>query len=390
MSLPESQTGNETNQAATASGGEQSQQQVATTQTASTAVDAAANASSTGNAGVAEKQGDAQGGMPDASKANGSKGEAPPKTALENVKRVMDAQRKKAAKDAGAKTDEASPAASSNNGDPKGADSNEGKDGSQDEDLTGRIDESEWNAIPERTRKRITQFRGQVREARRTIEAMKPKAETYDNLHQYLGQSGLSREDFVEALELSRLVKQDPAAAYKRMQPILEQLRRSVGDLLPDDLEQEVSSGLMSRERATELAAMRMAQERQKLQTEEQRRADEERQQHQAVQEVQRQAVDALRALEGQWRQSDPDYAKKAELIWERMRVMMQDEQKPLTRENITDIATRAKKDVDKRVSSFAPPPRSITPVPTGGHANVTATPKTALEAATLAARRSA
>jgi len=310
----------------------------------------------------------------------GEKGEEPPKTALEAARRATERGRK-AAEAVQAGKDAAPASKAKEGGKPEG-----GEQGS--EDLTGRIEDDEWKALPERTRRRISAFRGEIRTLKETAQRNAPKVETYEQLESYIRSSGMARDDFVEALEIMSLTKKNPAEAWKRLQPIITTLRTHVGEVLPDDLAEAVAAGTMSEDGARSLAFERA--ERARLAAEVRSRDERgaaEAASRQAA-EVQGAMVETIRSLENTWKATDPDYAKKAELVWERMVTLMSSERQALSPEIITGIAKRAMEDVNKRLSGFVPAPKPKTPITeNGGAGNVHAAPKNALEAARQALR---
>lgn len=338
-------------------------------------------------------QGAAPGKTPDGQKPEGEAGKEgeqggdkdKPKSALDAVLKVVGDRRQAAEQEADG--GEKKPAAAGKDGEKKGADGDEG-DGK--EDLTvGKIEKDEWDKLPQRTRQRITQFRAKLKDRDTQIQAMTPKVQTYDQLVGYCRNNGLSPDDFTEGLEIMRLVKQDPAAAYERLKPVLALLQEHVGELLPDDLKAELEEGKITEARAKELARARKERERLEHQGKQRNAADEERRRQEDSQRFVQNVERSVREWEGRWKSSDPDYKRKAPMVWERMQVLLANE-KEITPQRAVEIADQAKSDVEERLKEFTPTKKRIDPVPPGGSGKVTQQPKSALEAARLAVQRAA
>lgn len=263
-------------------------------------------------------------------------------------------------------------------------------EGAKEEDLTaGKIPKPEWDALPASTKKRITQFRERVSALDRSVTELSPKARTYDELTVWMGRNALSQEDFVGALEVAALLKSDPLAALKRLSPIIEQLRAHAGETLPADLQKDVADGVISAAHATELARLRAEDARLRSQVTARTQADVERDAQASQAAAQQQMVDTVRAWEGRWKASDPDYAKKSERVWERMVTIMSQKGLPQTPEASVALAEEAKKHVETWLDGLMPAKRPMAPVNGSGNAaNTVPVPQTALDAVKLGLAR--
>src|SRR5690606_18859005 len=89
----------------------------------------------------------------------------------------------------------------------------------------------------------------------------KTKADAFDELSRYLGSSGISAEEANNALEITRLIKnQDFDRAFAIMTPIYQELTKLVGGVLDADLQEDVKNGRLVLDRAQELQRGRAAQ----------------------------------------------------------------------------------------------------------------------------------
>lgn len=223
-----------------------------------------------------------------------------------------------------------------------------------------------------------------------------PKAQTFDMIRQWNAEMGQSEQQFVRGMELMALAnptspKYDPKKALEQLDPILKQLRQEAGvvDQLPDDLQQDVSDGRISEERARELARLRL----EKASTE--RRLDQTREQRE--QERERAVVDsvhkAFSSFDAQQAASDPDWNDKRSDVQDKLKAIWLDEGLPTTPKAAHDQAKRAVEAVNARFKRLRPPKEQIDPkIPNGGSnpRNVVARPKSSIEAlnAALAGQR--
>ena len=258
------------------------------------------------------------------------------------------------------------------------------------EDLTGRIPNDEYTALQPKTRARIKEYRARLTELDERVKGYEPKVQSLEQLQQYLQVSNLSQEDFVESLEVARLIKSDPAAAYQRMQPIIEKLQGHVGERLPEDLAQAVQEGSLSDDYAKQLARERAERTRLSGTRTERDQRDTEFRQAQQAQDTNQRTVDAVKALEATWQSTDPDYKLKSERVWERMQSIMQREGKAPTPEYITEVAKKAKQDVDAWIKQALPGRREMRPTPDANDAphSAVAEPKSPHDAARNALHR--
>lgn len=246
------------------------------------------------------------------------------------------------------------------------------------------IDRETYGKLPPVVRRRIGNLTTQRNEARDAFKAAEPKMKVHDDLVTYCKSNRVSQDDFSYALRVMSLVRTDPVKAWQELQPLINDLRGHVGEVLPADLQKEVEAGTLSEPRAKELAANR--RERSRLEDNTQQRdaeATAERE-HIAAQKNITDITTALKGWEQRWSASDPDYKKKSQRVWERMVTMIQG--KTLTPQQAVEIAEQAKKDVEEWLKGVLPPKHEIRPpVPNGVAAGTKKQPSSALEAAKMA-----
>ncbi len=246
------------------------------------------------------------------------------------------------------------------------------------------ISKAELNRYSPNAQTRIRELAAHKNEAMRQVESLKPKAEVHDKIVNHLLTNDISTTEFDNAIEVTRLIKHDPDRALEVLVPLMQELYRKTGRVLPPNLQERVRLGhLQARER---LAAERAEADQRKRE-----QADQERQQRGLQERVNgnAQAVD-------QWAKakatSDPDWLTKQPLIAEVMELELRragPNGYPRNGAESVALVERSLAAVEQRLKSFAPKPQQIKPV-TGQAASsrATAAPKDAVEAAFLALQK--
>ncbi|MGN7964315.1 hypothetical protein [Brucella sp. 22210] len=268
---------------------------------------------------------------------------------------------------------EATPASSEQdpeNPDPENSGDDEQKDPSElTEEEKKQLTPSQQHRIRELAQK-TKAAQEEVTRFQQELEVMKPKAERMDQLIGYMQTHEITPDHLDNALGLTAMINRGD---YRQALPILEgliqQVRQSVGDVLPDDLQQQVNLGYITEQHARELNRAK-AGERQmadKMQRE-RARQDQERQQRE-VQEVTNRAVNAAEAWNREQATTDPDWNLKRELVTQGMELELRRvgaEGYPRTEKDVRDLLNKVKAAVEQNLSRFRPAPKPITPV-TGG-----------------------
>lgn len=310
-----------------------------------------------------------------------------PKSALDAVQRVLDKGRTTAAATATASTAaEKKEGTTAANDDKVGDEHKQVGEGEKD-----WISREDYAKLPPAVRRRFGTLTSQRNEARDSLKSAQPKATAYDELATYCKTSGLTPDDFTFGLEVMRLVRTDPAKAWDALQPVIKDLQAHVGEILPTDLQKEVDAGTISEARAKELALAR--RERQRLTANDEGRVERDRVEgeRRAYATRTEKVKGAIEGWENQWKGNDPDYAKKAERVWERMVVLMQGHEHEMTPELAVKIGNQAKKDVEDWLSGLMPRREEKRPLnPSGTTVNTNKRPANALEAARMGLAKTA
>jgi hypothetical protein len=241
----------------------------------------------------------------------------------------------------------------------------------------GRLTNDEFKALPPKVQARFNAIYKEAKTFETRLKAAEPKAQIVDDLQKWASENSVSKEEYAYSLEFIAAVKNDPARAWKMVQPLLADLRKHVGEELPEDLASEVTAGTISRERAQELAATRAEQARLHAQGERRTQQDAAAQERHAVEQQISDHTTAISNYETQWKASDPDYSKKSGQVWARMVVLMNEQGKPASSQAAVALLKQAREDVEKWMSGFVPKPKPKEGLPAGNATQTQGLPKT-------------
>ena len=91
------------------------------------------------------------------------------------------------------------------------------------------------------------------REVLGKLKAAEPKAQQFEQLQAWIGESGITAQKLVPFLTAARLSVRDPEKALSVMRDVVSQLERAVGEIIPEDLQEKVARGVMDEETAREV-----------------------------------------------------------------------------------------------------------------------------------------
>jgi hypothetical protein len=122
----------------------------------------------------------------------------------------------------------------------------------EESEKSGEEDDEDFSKVPFAAHPRFQQVLQQRRE-------FKADALEYRKLTSFLNESGVEGAEAGAALEVAALRKVDPVACFERLKPWIHQLAIEAGEILPQDLAQQLQAGALTRE-----AAFLMSRERAK------------------------------------------------------------------------------------------------------------------------------
>lgn len=226
----------------------------------------------------------------------------------------------------------------------------------QDADATGKAkepDEENFSDVPFNKHPRFQQL---LRQAK----ANKADAERYQNVQTFIDNHGLSAEEAADMLVIGGLMKTNPAEAWRRAKPLVQQLLVAAGEVLPEDLKGRVQKGEMSADAALEVSRARAG-----VQSVEATRSFE---QQRAAQTQAQQAATAVVTAAEDWearrRRNDPNFETKLQPLMKEVAYLQMSEGKPNTPEGV-------KAQLDRAYKALVPPPAArpavaaVRPTPT-------------------------
>lgn len=220
---------------------------------------------------------------------------------------------------------------------------------------------------------------------------LRPQANGFREITSFMEFHGLVPEEVGEGFEVMALLKSGQPDQLRKalewFEPRVQALRESLGMVLPADLQERVDGNLLDEETAKELAETRATAA---LHTRQEKvRGDAAAEVASAEQrQAQAQAVaTAVQAWENGIKATDPDYAKKAEMVQSTAMAMATTGGHPTTPDEAVALAQRAYAKVNDTFKGFGAKPQPIdTTTPAGSSARSTKAAPTTLRAAIEAA----
>lgn len=215
---------------------------------------------------------------------------------------------------------------------------------SSSEEAPKEPDDEDFSDVPFNKHPRFKQLIGQLREA-------KVDAQRYRNVEGFLQRTGLSPEDAAGGLEIMALIKVDPQEAWKRLQPIVKNVLIAAGEVLPDDLQKQVTEGVMSKEAAIEVSRARAAVAAVKTRTD----FEAQRQQKEAERTAVNSLVTAASDWEAERRRKDPNFDAKFVALQKEILFLQSTDGKPNTPEGVKAQLNKAYKALNLAPPAAAP-----------------------------------
>lgn len=247
------------------------------------------------------------------------------------------------------------------------------------DDLGGFTDD-EFKALGRRAQDRIRQLVGETKGFREELEPLREKAQIADQILDVVRDKGLSTDDLNNTVEIAALIKSDPFAAFKRLEPIYQTLSAIVGKTLPDDLQEQVRLGYLTAEHAHELASSR---NRAHL-AESQRKKDVEERAAREEQDRWNKHVEGVSGAVSKWENSrsanDPDWNLKKDRVHELVELEIRRSGYPDNQDKAVAMAEKALERVESELKKLRPAPQAKTPVTGGSSPRATPAPKSILD----------
>lgn len=210
---------------------------------------------------------------------------------------------------------------------------------------------------------------------KKDLEAANTDAQQYRNIENFLQTNNLSGQEAADGFEIMALMKANPQEAWKRLQPIMQDLLVAAGEVLPNDLRQRVQTGEISQEAAVEISRQRARATTLETQTQAQK--------EQWQRQQQEQAQAAIRDTISNWEQNrrlrDPNFGEKFDRLQREVAYLQRTEGMPSTPKGVEDQLNRAYRSIAPAAKPAAQPtPQAKRPVVGGQAASATAQPQPA------------
>lgn len=248
-----------------------------------------------------------------------------------------------------------------------------------DTDDSDEPSEEELKAWKPKTRERFEKLQGKYREASERLEKAEVDAGHYRNFVDYLDTNRITQDEANELFDIGALMKNDPAKALQLITPHYRNLLQITGNILPQDLEQQVNQGYITKAAALEMSRLRASGQTQQAISKEK----EAYQQNQTVRQQNEQVASMQSALanwEQTWATSDPDYSVKKDRVLDRVELMLVRASKngtlPRTVEEAVKMAESAKAEVEKDLKQFKPRKKTVGTVDGGSSSSSLPEPK--------------
>lgn len=265
---------------------------------------------------------------------------------------------------------EASPASEDEPGsedtDTKGEEPAETKDTDKSEeerkDEEFELSEKEMAALNDKTRNRIETLLTQRREKaelverfEKEVESLRPEAESYRKVTQFMRDNNLAPQDAGQALRLAGLMQTDPMAAFEELKPIMARLAEASGSVLPQDLADDVRAGKITQGRALELAKSRAQETLSRRTLEDGRKREAEAAQQAQQRQHLATMVSAGDALAASRAQTDPDWKLKEPLVVDKLKLDIGQNGIPKDKADLTARFDRIVNEVTTYLRTVAP-----------------------------------
>lgn len=252
------------------------------------------------------------------------------------------------------------------------------------------LTEEEINSYPPNSQRRIRDLVSQKNEVQGQLEELTPKAENYDRLINYMSENRIAPDDLNGALDITRLINsQNYAQALEKIAPIYNELQQKAGEVLPDDLSEQVRLGYIDETHARELHKLRVQEQNSSAQAEEERKQQELDKEAEAWNNQVTTAVNAVEAWAKQKASSDLDWHQKQQDVADKVEIALTRggrEGYPKTEADAIALAEKALEEVEARLKKIRPQPRERKePVGQGASPHSVAKPKSTREAIEMA-----
>lgn len=180
--------------------------------------------------------------------------------------------------------------------------------------------------------------------------SLRGDAGEYRKITAFMDANALTAEEAANGVTIMGLAKLNPVEAFKQVAPWFKQLAIAAGEILPDELQQRVQKGELTRDIAFELSRTKAATAAQRV------RQDFEQQRGQRMQQTE--ATQAVVTAAASWEQDrqlkDPNFAAKLPRIQEKLAFLHATGQKPTTPDGVRTQLKTVYEAVNREIGAAA------------------------------------
>lgn len=259
------------------------------------------------------------------------------------------------------------------------------------DDEEHRIPDDQFKALPPGVKKRIghlnTRWKKSERElseVRAELPKLKDAHDRFSRIQGFVEENNIQPENVTLAFDAMALLSRGEFEGFlDKIKPFYDQAARAVGQVIAQDLQQQVDNGYLTEEYARELTRARAQSQVSKSQADMYRQRHEQSRQAQTQTQEQSRMHTAINQREQQLQASDPDYARKKPFIESLVKMTIEAGAQVRTAEQAIALLNKAYAQAGTMAATPAPratPPRPTSTSPSRGAAE----PKTLQEAIAL------
>jgi len=246
----------------------------------------------------------------------------------------------------------------------KSAESEDKSEDKSKDDLEGDPTEEELSQYTPNSQRRIRQLVDEKNAAKADIERYKPQADRLEQITSFMDASGLEATEVRQGFEIMAMMKSDPRKALEAFTPIVQELAKAAGYIVPEDMQERVRQGHLSEADARRISQAEADAERTRQRSEQDRQRAAQAQQAQATQAKINDVVKSVDDWNAQQATNDPDWklkeARVNQLVELRIR---QSGQYPDNGKAAVALAAEALKEINAEFKRFQPKREEKRPV---------------------------
>lgn len=171
------------------------------------------------------------------------------------------------------------------------------------------------------------------------------------NIQKFMKENSLTPDEAAQGFRIMAMLKNNPLQAYNELKPIYESVAQLSGKVIPDDIQSKVNDGYMDEDAASELAQLRAKASHNENRVQQLNNAQQQQKQQQYANHI----ASAASSWEQKTKQQDPDYNLKAEMLSDRVSVLVREKGSPKTPEQAVQVMNEAYAEINERFKMLTP-----------------------------------